>query len=164
MGADAYYAKAVNWAAANKVAAGTTESTFSPDETCTRAQILTFLWRASGSPKVSDKNSFYDVSTSDYYNAAVWAIEESMVTGSRFNTDTPCTRSATVMYLWQNVGSPDVSAEQMFSDVPANKDYASAVCRAVKNNITSGTSEMTFSPDAICSRGQIVTFLFRTIK
>ena len=163
--ADAYYAKAVNWAVSEKVTAGTSATTFSPDNTCTRAQILTFLWRASGSPKATSANTFTDVKETDYYyDAALWASEKGMVTGTKFEADTPCTRSATVMYLWQNAGSPEVSLKQMFSDVAISKTYASAVCWAVNNNITSGTSETTFSPDEICSRGQIVTFLFRTVK
>lgn len=160
--ADAYYANAVNWAISKNITSGTSESTFSPDEPCTRAQILTFLWRASGSPKSTAQNNFTDVSESDYYyDAAIWASEKGMVTGTTFGANTPCTRSATVMYLWQNVGSPTVSLKQMFSDVPLSKNYASAVLWAVSNHITSGTSETTFSPDAVCSRGQIVTFLFR---
>lgn len=161
--ADAYYANAVNWAVAKNITAGTSKNTFSPDDTCTRAQILTFLWRASGSPKMTAKNNFTDVSESDYYyDAAIWASEKGMVTGTKFEADTPCTRSATVMYLWQNAGSPTVNTKQMFSDVAISKNYASAVCWAVNNNVTSGTSDTTFSPDEICSRGQIVTFLFRT--
>ncbi len=162
---DAYYAKAVDWAVAKKITAGTTAYTFSPDDTCTRAQILMFLWRASGSPKTTAKNTFSDVTESDYYyNAAVWAGEKGMVTGKKFEADTPCTRGATVMYLWQNAGSPEVNSALTFSDVANGDKYASAVCWAVKNNITSGTSETTFSPNEICSRGQIVTFLFRAIK
>lgn len=160
--ADAYYANAVNWAVSKNITAGTSQTTFSPDDTCTRAQILTFLWRASGSPKATAPNGFSDVSESDYYyDAAVWASEKGMVTGPTFDADTPCTRSATVMYLWQNAGSPAVALTQLFSDVLISKNYASAVCWAVSNHITSGTSETTFSPDTICSRGQIVTFLFR---
>lgn len=163
--ADAYYAKAVDWAVAKKITAGTAADTFSPDDTCTRAQILMFLWRASGSPKTTAQNTFSDVSSSDYYyNAAVWASEKGMVTGKKFEADTPCTRSATVMYLWQNAGSPEVNSALTFSDVANGDNYASAVSWAVKNNITSGTSETTFSPNEICSRGQIVTFLFRAIN
>ena len=162
---DAYYAKAVNWAVAENVTSGTSETTFSPDDTCTRAQILTFLWRTSGSPKATVTNTFTDVKETDYYyDAALWASEKGMVTGTKFEADTPCTRSATVMYLWQKAGSPDISLEKMFTDVAISKTYAPAVCWAVNNKITSGTSETTFSPDDICSRGQIVTFLFRTVK
>lgn len=161
---DAYYSKAVDWAVAKNITAGTSSNSFSPDDTCTRAQILTFLWRASGSPKPTSQNSFTDVSETDYYyDAAIWASEKGMVTGTMFEGDTPCTRSATVMYLWQNVGSPKVGLKQMFSDVPITKNYATAVCWAVNSRITSGTSETTFSPDEICSRGQIVTFLFRAV-
>ena len=137
---------------------------FSPDNTCTRAQIITFLWRAVGSPKSSAKNPFTDVSQNDYYYyAAVWANEKGMVSGSKFEGDTPCTRSSTVTYLWKNAGSPSFAAANTFSDVSSSSEYAQAVSWAVKNSVTSGTSETTFSPDAICSRAQIVTFLKRAI-
>lgn len=163
--ADAYYANAVNWAVAKNVTSGTSATTFSPDNTCTRAQILTFLWRASGSPKATAQNKFTDVSESDYYyDAAVWAGEKGMVTGTKFEGDTPCTRSATVMYLWQNAGSPETKSESLFTDVADSSEYAAAVAWAVDNNVTSGTSATAFSPDMTCTRGQIVTFLFRAIK
>lgn len=157
-----YFAAAVKWAVERNITTGTSATTFTPNDTCTRAQILTFLWRASGSPKAEAENPFSDVNITDYYyDAAVWASTKGMVTGTKFEADTPCTRSATVMYLWQNAGAPEADAALSFSDVAAGSDYAAAVCWAVNNNVTSGTSDTTFSPSAICSRGQIVTFLFR---
>ena len=162
---DAYYASAVNWAVEKNITSGTSQTTFSPDDTCTRAQILTFLWRAVGSPKSEGANPFTDVSSGHYYyDAAVWAYQKGMVSGGKFSATAPCTRASTVMYLWKNAGSPDVGTVSTFTDVPADADYAQAVSWAVQNGITSGTSDVTFSPDMTCTRGQIVTFLNRAIK
>lgn len=162
---DAYYANAVKWAVNKKITAGTSSTTFSPNDTCTREQILTFLWRAVGSPKSNAANPFSDVKNDAYYcDAAIWASEKGMVTGSVFNGDTPCTRSSTVTYLWQNAGEEDVTADKEFNDVPSGSDYAMAIAWAVSNGVTSGTSDTTFSPDEICSRGQIVTFLNRALN
>lgn len=163
--ADAYYAAAVAWAVDKKITAGTSNTTFSPDMTCTRAQIITFLWRAVGSPKTEDANPFSDVKTTDYYyDAAKWAGKMGMVTGSTFAADTPCTRALTVTYLWINAGKPSADTDTAFTDVAENADYAEAVAWAVENSVTSGMSETQFAPDTICSRGQIVTFLNRAIK
>lgn len=160
-----YFAKAVAWAVEKNITAGTTNTTFSPADTCTRAQILTFLWRAVGSPKATAANPFSDVTENDYYyDAAIWASEKGMVTGDKFEGNTPCTRSSTVTYLWMNADAPDAIYADEFEDVDEDADYAEAVAWAVDNEITSGTSETEFSPDAICSRGQIVTFLNRAIK
>ena len=163
--AEAYYAGAVKWAVEKGITAGTSATTFSPSDTCTRAHILTFLWRAVGSPKSTANNPFSDVKADDYYyDAAIWASEKGMVTGNQFNGNTPCTRSSTVVYLWQNAGAPKTAVSNVFSDVPAGSEYAQAVAWAVKTGVTSGTSETTFSPDTICDRGQIVTFLNRAMK
>ena len=163
--ADAWYAEAVKWAVEKGITTGTSETTFSPSDTCTRAQILTFLWRAVGSPKSGAANPFTDVKADDYYyDAAVWASEKGMATGSLFEGNTPCTRASTVIYLWQNAGSPDTAVSGEFADVPADAAYAKAVSWAVRNGVTSGTSETTFSPDDTCTRGQIVTFLNRALK
>ena len=160
-----YFESSVKWAVEKKITTGTTATTFSPEETCTRAQILTFLWRAQGSPKASGKNPFSDVSTNDYfYDAAVWANEKGMVDGGKFLGDTPCTRSSTVTYIWQSSDSPDAASTGAFVDVAADADYAKAVAWAVAQGITSGTSATTFSPDEICSRAQIVTLLYRAIN
>jgi len=162
---DAYYASAVDWAVKKNITAGTSDTTFSPDNTCTRAQILTFLWRAVGSPKMSGANPFSDVKQSDYYyDAALWANSKGMITGNTFAGDTPCTRSATVVYLWKNADSPSASYSGNFSDVSSSSDYAQAVAWAVANSVTSGTSATTFSPDTTCTRGQIVTFLMRALN
>ena len=160
-----YFAAAVKWAVARNITAGTSDTTFSPEDTCTRAQILTFLWRAVGSPKSTAANPFTDVSANDYYyDAALWAYEKGMVSGSQFAGTTPCTRASTVEYLWKNAGSPDAAASGGFSDVADNAAYSKAVSWAVQSQVTAGTSETTFSPDMICSRGQIVTFLNRAIQ
>ncbi len=160
-----YFAQSVSWAVKNAITAGTSNTTFSPEQTCTRAQILTFLWRAVGSPKADSKNPFTDISASDYYyDAAIWAYSKGMVSGNKFEANTPCTRASTVEYLWKNANSPENSASSAFEDVAGNADYAQAVSWAVENGVTAGTSNTTFSPDTICSRGQIVTFLHRAIK
>lgn len=162
---DAYYAEAVKWAVGRQITNGTSETTFSPSDTCTRAQILTFLWRAVGSPVLDKENPFTDVNESDYYyNAAVWASEKGMVEGSTFNGNTPCTRSSTVTYIWKNAGAPETAVSNVFSDVSENSEYAQAVAWAVKNGVTSGTSDTEFSPANICDRGQIVTFLNRALN
>lgn len=160
-----YYADSVKWAVEKAITAGTTETTFSPNQTCTRAQILTFLWRAFGSPEADIENPFDDVTPDDYYyDAAIWAYENGMVEGDKFEGDTPCTRASTVVYLWKNAGMPEGSAASAFEDVPADSDFAQAVSWAVETGVTAGTSDTTFSPDMICSRGQIVAFLDRAIN
>lgn len=159
--ADAYYADAVAWAVDREITTGTSATTFSPNNTCTTAQILTFLWRANGSPAVSGSNPFSDVSAGAYYyQAALWAREKGLVSGSAFRGDTPCTRAATVTYLWKLAGQPSAGASS-FTDVPASAGYAQAVAWAVNEGITSGTGDQKFSPDAICTRGQIMTFIYR---
>lgn len=156
-----YYADAVTWAVEKSVTSGTSTTTFSPDTTCTTAQILTFLWRASGSPEPTIENPFRDVSDTDYFaKAALWAYEKELISGHTFAGATPCTRSMTVTYLWKLVGSP-TTGESSFTDVPSNEEYAQAVAWAVNKKITSGTGATTFSPDTTCTRGQIVTFLYR---
>lgn len=157
----AYYADAVTWAVEKNITSGTSGTTFSPDTTCTTAQILTFLWRANGSPEPTLANPFQDVSDKDYFaKAALWAHETALVSGDTFDGSAPCTRSMTVTYLWKLAGSP-VSPGGGFTDVSTDAEYAQAVSWAVAQTITSGTSATTFSPDATCTRGQIVTFLYR---
>lgn len=160
-----YYADAVKWAVDKKITSGTSSTTFSPNDTCTRAQILTFLWRAVGSPKYNSFMAFEDVISTDYFfDAATWAKGNDMVSGSKFDAETPCTRAYTVTYLWKNAGSPKTEVSNAFSDVDANAEYAQAVAWAVKNGVTSGTSATTFSPNDTCTRGQIVTFLNRALS
>ena len=158
---DQYYAEPVKWAVENSITNGTGDYSFSPNETCTRGHILTFLWRAIGSPVVSIANPFNDITPNDYYyQAALWAYQNGMVSGNRFEPSTPCTRAATVTYIWQSKGSPYAEAAT-FSDVPTGVAYSQAVAWAVKNRITDGIGNNQFAPDTICSRGQIVTFLYR---
>ncbi len=162
--ADAYYAEAVNWAVEKNITTGTTDTTFSPEDTCTRAQILTFLWRAVGAPKSEIDNPFTDVTADDYfYGAALWAYEKGMVEEGTFAGNTPCTRSMTVIYLWINADLPEAIYADEFDDVSEDADYAEAVAWAVDAGVTSGTSDTTFSPEMICNRAQIVTFLMRAI-
>ena len=162
---DAYYADAVSWAVKNSVTSGTSKYAFSPDMTCTKAQILTFLWRALGEPDAGSDNPFIDVDKSDYYyGAALWAAKKGIISGGRFDANTPCTRAMTVTYLWKCSNEPLVAKEANFSDVARDSEYFNAVSWAVESNVTSGTGDGKFSPDAICSRAQIVTFLNRAIN
>ena len=152
----AYYFEPVDWAVENKITSGTSSNTFSPDQTCTRGQIITFLWRAAGSPKVKNTASFSDVDQNMYYAKAIaWAAEKGMADGERFSPDAPCTREMAVEFMWKYAGSPDAASAD-FADVTSE-----AVDWAVAQGITSGTSKTTFSPDNTCTRGQIVTFLYR---
>ncbi len=158
-----YYYAPVQWAVENGVTTGTSDTTFSPASTCTTAQILTFLWRAVGEPAPAGENPFSDVAEDVYFaDAAAWAHEQGLVSGETFNGDSPCTRSAVVTYLWKLAEEPEAEAAA-FTDVAADADYAQAVAWAVSEGVTTGTSETTFSPDATCTRGQIVTFLYRDL-
>lgn len=162
---DAYYANAVKWAIERNITKGTSDTTFSPDDTCTRAQILSFLWRAVGSPKATIENPFADLKTSDYfYDAALWAYQKGMVSGGNFEGSTPCTRASTVVYLWKNANAPSSKYSGNFNDVSDGDSFAEAVSWAIESGVTAGTSDTTFSPETVCSRGQIVTFLNRAIK
>lgn len=148
---------------AQNITAGTTTSTFSPDDTCTQAQIITFLYRAVGSPTVIGENVYtnYAVTFKQYYyQAMLWAYQAGVVTNTGLNPNSDCTRSDVVTYLWRLAGKPAVESS-VFSDVPASADYAQAVAWAIQQGITAGTSATTFSPDATCTRGQIVAFLYR---
>jgi len=159
-----YFADAVQWAVEKDITSGTSKTTFSPNETCSKAQILTFLWRANGSPDLTAANPFTDVKTTDYfYKAALWAAEKGLVSGSTFGANTDCTRAMTMEYMWKAAGSPAPAGKADFTDVPASTDYAQAVAWAVENKITSGTGGNNFSPAATCTRGQIVTFLHRAM-
>ena len=156
-----YYADAVQWAVEKGVTTGTSQTTFSPNENCTVAQILTFLWRANGSPKPTKSNPFSDVKSGDYYaDAAAWAYEKGIVSGRTFGGGRLCTRSMAVTYMWKAAGSPSAKAAR-FSDVPSQAEYANAVSWAVEKGVTTGISKTTFAPNEICTRGQIVTFLYR---
>ena len=161
----AYYYDAVKWAVENGVTEGTSATTFSPDASCTRAQMVTFLWRANGSPKAAGANPFTDVQAgSYYYDAVLWAVEKGITSGTSATTFAPnatVTRSQTVTFLHRANGSPAVSGNNPFTDVASDAYYAAAVQWAVAEGVTSGTSATTFAPDAACTRAQIVTFLYR---
>ena len=164
----AYYTDAVAWAVEKGVTSGTSGTTFSPNADCTRAQIVTFLWRAAGSPTPKSKESaFTDVVAGSYYETAVqWAVENGITSGTSATTFSPnaaCTRAQTVTFLWRSQKSPADGAANSFTDVAEGTYYTDAVKWAVKNGITSGTSTTTFSPNADCSRAQIVTFLYRCL-
>ena len=164
----AYYTDAVAWAVEKGVTSGTSGTAFSPNADCTRAQIVTFLWRAAGSPAPKSKESaFTDVAAGSYYETAVqWAVENGITSGTSATTFSPnatCTRAQTVTFLWRSQKSPADGAANSFTDVAEGTYYTDAVKWAVKNGITSGTSATTFSPNADCSRAQIVTFLYRCL-
>lgn len=154
--ADAYYAEPVTWAVEQGITYGTSVNTFSPDDTCTRAQIIMFLWRAAGSPEPKNSSAFTDVEADAYYAAAAaWAAENGMASGSTFSPDAPCTREMAVEFMWRHAGSPSAPTAG-FTDVSS-----AAVNWAVEKGVTYGTSLTTFSPDDTCTRAQIVTFLYR---
>lgn len=160
---DAYYAEAVAWAVKNGVTYGNDDGTFAPGRTCTRAEIMTFLWRAKGSPKASGA-SFDDVSANAYYAGAVaWAVANGITYGTSdtaFSPDKACTRAEAMSFLYRAEGSPAASGAS-FSDVGADAYYASAVSWAVANRIAYGTGDGVFSPDMPCSRADILCFLYR---
>ena len=161
----AYYEDAVDWAVENNITAGTSGMEFSPDETCTRAQAVTFLWRANSQPSAAESNPFADVAASSYYNEAVqWAVTNNITSGASpnaFDPDAPVTRAQVVTFLYRNAGSPSVCGSAPFADVLTGAYYRDTVCWAVMQGITAGTSATTFSPDESCTRAQIVTFLYR---
>ena len=164
-----YYAEPVYWAAASNITTGTTETTFSPSDTTTRAQIVTFLWRLAGSPDPSStKTAYTDVDTNAYYYKAVlWAEEKGITTGTSdtsFSPDAECTRSQIVTFLHRYADTPSAEKTSSFMDVDTDAYYADAVSWAAENSITNGTSETTFSPDDSCTRGQAVTFLYNYAK
>ena len=161
----AYYQDAVDWAVANGITSGTSGMEFSPDKTCTRAQAVTFLWRANGQPDATGSNPFADVSASSYYNEAVqWAVTNNITSGTSpnaFEPDAPVTRAQVVTFLYHDADNPSASGNTLFADVPADAYYRDAVRWAVTQGITAGTSATAFSPDESCTRAQIVTFLYR---
>ena len=162
VGGAAYFFEPVYWCVARGITTGTGPDTFGPNDTCTRAQIVTFLWRAHGS-SAAPTAPFTDVDSRDYYaGAAAWAYQQGLVTGTQFGGDTPCTRGATVVYLWKLAGQPDASTAP-FNDVPTGSDEAKAASWALAEGITAGTGEGTFGPEEICTRGEIMTFLYRDL-
>ena len=164
--ANAYYYDAVRWAVSEGITGGTTPSTFSPDTICTRAQVVTFLWRASGSPAPqSGVNPFQDVSyNAYYYNAVLWAVEQGITSGTTRTTFSPeaaVDRGQAVTFLYRHAGSPATSGGSPFSDVKNGDYFAPAVRWASIYGITNGTGGTMFSPGTPCTRAQIVTFLYK---
>lgn len=158
---------AIKWAYENGITEGKTANSFCPDEHCTRAQIVTMLWRSAGCPTVNTKCAFTDVSADSYYcNAVNWAVSKGIVKGytdSIFAPDELCTRAQIVSFLYRFEGSPKLSGGAAFSDVSADSYYANAVAWAVKNGITKGFEDGTFQPETYCTRAQAVAFIFRDI-
>ena len=164
-----YYEDAVDWAVENGITKGTDDTHFSPDGICTRAQAVTFLWRAAGSPKPETRAMpFTDVPAgSYYYDAVLWAVENGITKGTSDTTFSPnmtCSRAQIVTFLWRSEKSPAAGTANPFADVKSTAYYADAVLWAVREDITKGTTNTTFSPDADCTRAQIVTFLWRCKK
>jgi len=164
---DAYYYEAVKWAAKKGITGGIGNGLFGPNQPCTRAQIVTFLWRAAGSPEPKTMSSFADVSMDAYYAKAVaWAVENGITTGTgdgKFSPDATCTRAQSVTFLFRAIGKL-VDSKAEFSDVLADSYYANAVAWAVENGVTNGIGDGLFGPDNSCTRAQIVTFLYRAYQ
>ena len=162
--AEDYYYAPVQWALERGITDGISEDLFGPNQPCTRAQIVTFLWRAAGSPAPKGTSSFADVPAESYYAQAVaWAVENGITTGTgegTFSPNAPCDRAQSVTFLFRALGG-ETEGGANFSDVSAESYYADAVAWAAEQGITNGTSSTTFSPNEICTRGQIVTFLYR---
>ena len=165
---DSYYCTPILWAFGKGITTGTSQTTFSPENTCTRGQIVTFLWRAAGSPEpVSTENPFRDVSESAYYYKAIcWAVENNITNGTdrdHFSPEAPCTRGQVVTFLWRAAGCPEATSFTVdyYLDVSEDAYYYKAILWAVENKITNGTAYRIFAPEEPCTRGQIVTFLYR---
>ena len=163
----AYYYEAVKWAQEKGITGGIGNGLFGPNQPCTRGQIVTFLWRAAGSPEPKSMSSFSDVSADSYYAKAVaWAVENGITTGTgdgKFSPDATCTRAQSVTFLFRAIGKL-VDSKAEFSDVLADSYYASAVDWAVENGVTNGIGDGLFGPDNSCTRAQIVTFLYRAYQ
>ena len=166
--AEDYYYDAVLWAAQEGVTGGTSDTLFAPNAGCTRAQAVTFLWRAAGSPEPKTLSSFADVPADAYYAKAVaWAVENGVPKGvseTAFAPDAACTRAQIVTFLWRAQQSPASGGENPFTDVPADAYYAQAVAWAVENDVAKGVSETAFAPNDNCTRAQIVTMIYRCRK
>ena len=163
---DGWAHDAIDWALVMGVTTGASKEKFSPGSGCTRAQVAAFLWRAAGepAPRAAD-NPFTDVSPEDYYcEAVLWALGEGITTGTseeRFSPDAVCTRAQIVTFLWRFDGCEEPDQSAAFSDVPAGAYYEKAVAWAAAQGVTTGTGGGKFSPDATCTRAQVVTFLYR---
>ena len=165
-----FYFEAVEWAVKNNITKGMTDTTFEPDTKCNRGQVVTFLWRAAGSPEPNTtEHSFTDVEEGKfYYKAMLWAVEKGITKGMTETTFDPngiCTRGQVVTFLWRAKNKPAATnAEHSFTDVKEGKFYYDAMLWAVENKITEGMSSTTFAPNNTCNRGQVVTFLYRAYK
>jgi hypothetical protein len=164
---NAYYADAVSWAVEKGITNGTSDTKFSPNAGCTRAQVVTFLWRAAGEPAASGTASFGDVASNAYYaDAVAWAVEQGITNGTgndTFSPDKTCTRAQIVTFLARYAQGKASASDTGFTDVTSGAYYADAVAWAVENGITNGTTSTTFAPNDTCTRGQVVTFLYRAV-
>lgn len=162
-----YYEEAIDWAVEKGITNGVSSNMFAPNDPCTRAQIVTFLWRAAGSPAPKSMSSFTDVPADAFYAKAVaWAVENGITSGtgeSKFSPNSTCTRAQAVTFLYRASGRPAVSGKAEFSDVSTTAFYADAVAWAAKKGITTGIGGGLFGSDNDCTRGQIVTFLWRAM-
>ena len=164
---DAYYEEAIRWAKKKGITNGIGKGLFGPEQPCTRAQIVTFLWRAAGSPAPKGTSGFSDVPESAYYAKAVaWAAENGITVGAgggKFSPDDTCTRAQGVTFLWRAQGK-QAGGKAAFADVPQDSYYAKAVAWAAENGVTNGIGKGLFGPNDACTRAQIVTFLYRCMK
>ena len=164
-----YFYTPVLWAVKEGITTGTTETTFSPYDNCTRGQVVTFLWRAYGCPEpTTTENPFTDVPENIYYYKAIlWAVEEGITTGitaTEFGPEMTCTRGQVATFLWRAAGKPAPTGEgEGFTDVPETVYYYEPILWAAENGITTGTGDGLFSPEESCTRAQIVTFLYRAL-
>jgi len=163
-----YYALPVDWAVQKGITTGVSAQSFAPDAECTRGQIVTFLWRSAGEPNpASSQNPFKDVKSTDYfYKAVLWAVEQGITTGvgeGQFAPNASCTRAQVATFLWRAQGKPTSAGKNPFTDVKQGEYFYEAVIWAVENGVSTGISASTFAPNATCTRGQIVTFLYRAI-
>ena len=156
-----YYYDAIQWAISKEITNGTSPTTFSPNQLCTHAHILTFLWRASGSPEPSISNPFSNVRDSAYYaKASAWAYEMGLLSGTEFRGNASCSRAEAMVYLWKMAKAP-IAEPIAFQDVKSTDSYAQAISWGVESGITKGVTETTFAPANACTRGHIITFLYR---
>ncbi len=166
--ANMYFHDAVLWAINNGITTGMDDEHYAPNLNCTRGQLVTFIWRATGCPKSNSTSGFTDIAADAYYAEAVaWAVENRITTGidnNRFCPDAPCARAQAVTFLWRAAGCPKPNGTSSFTDVVADAYYAEAVAWAVENNITTGIDNNCFCPDIPCTRAQIITFLYRSFK
>ena len=165
---DSFFLESVLWAVERGITSGMDATHFGPGLACNRAQVVTFLWRAAGSPEpVSQGNPFVDVSAGDfYYKAVLWAVEAGITAGmdpTHFGPAQSCNRAQVVTFLWRSQGSPESDAAVSFTDVKTGEFYTSAVAWAVEEGVTTGIDTNTFGVSAVCNRAQVVTFLYRTL-